>query len=275
MPRGERQFSTGAFARYFGIRKDTLLYYDSIGLFRPAGVRPNGYRYYTAAQLRPFGTLLSLREMNVPIRQVRRYFESHGPDGLVAMAREQMARIDEEMARLAATRALFAQVAADTQEALEAPLEQVQIRRLAQAWFFYGAPNPAPGPTDDAAWMDLLEQFMKQTGAPGAAPVGALLARADLERGQFSRVERLFLPVGPGRGTCRPAGDFAVFYYKGSYDGLAGAYGRMLAQVAAARWQPCGDAWEEYLIADLAAADPARFVTRLTLPVRRGARDGE
>ena len=43
----EKLYSTGEFAAYFGVKKDTLLYYDKIKLFCPAGVHRNGYRYYT------------------------------------------------------------------------------------------------------------------------------------------------------------------------------------------------------------------------------------
>ena len=38
----EKYFTTGEFAAYFGIRKDTLFYYDRIGLFQPEGVGDNG-----------------------------------------------------------------------------------------------------------------------------------------------------------------------------------------------------------------------------------------
>ncbi len=32
-----RTFTTGKFAKRFEVKKDTLLYYDKIGLFKPAG----------------------------------------------------------------------------------------------------------------------------------------------------------------------------------------------------------------------------------------------
>ncbi len=32
-----RTFTTGEFAKRFGVKKDTLLYYDKIDLFKPAG----------------------------------------------------------------------------------------------------------------------------------------------------------------------------------------------------------------------------------------------
>ena len=42
-------FSIGELARYQNISKQTLIFYDKIGLFRPAYVDPdNKYRYYKA-----------------------------------------------------------------------------------------------------------------------------------------------------------------------------------------------------------------------------------
>ena len=38
--------TTGELAKIMGITKETLFHYDEIGLFRPAIVLPNRYRYY-------------------------------------------------------------------------------------------------------------------------------------------------------------------------------------------------------------------------------------
>ena len=49
----EDYFSIGELSRYQNISKQTLIFYDKLGLFQPAYVDPNnGYRYYTA-RLRP------------------------------------------------------------------------------------------------------------------------------------------------------------------------------------------------------------------------------
>lgn len=45
-------FSIGEFSRLQNISRQTLIFYDKIGLFCPAYTNPNnGYRYYTAYQL--------------------------------------------------------------------------------------------------------------------------------------------------------------------------------------------------------------------------------
>ena len=48
-------FKTAEFAALCGVRKDTLLHYDHIGLLKPQWVGENGYRYYAAQQLRSEG----------------------------------------------------------------------------------------------------------------------------------------------------------------------------------------------------------------------------
>lgn len=47
-------FKTAEFAALCGVRKDTLLHYDHIGLLKPQWVGENGYRYYAAQQLRTY-----------------------------------------------------------------------------------------------------------------------------------------------------------------------------------------------------------------------------
>ena len=97
-------YSTGEFAAHFGIKKDTLFYYDKIGLFSPAGVKDNGYRYYTSAQIEPFRTLLSLRELNVPIKVLQDYFRQPSPEKLSDITERQLKQIETEMAKLAQIR---------------------------------------------------------------------------------------------------------------------------------------------------------------------------
>ena len=45
-------FSIGELSKQQNISRQTLIFYDRIGLFSPAWVDPeNGYRYYSASQL--------------------------------------------------------------------------------------------------------------------------------------------------------------------------------------------------------------------------------
>ena len=63
----EKLFTIGQFAALHNINKKTLMWYDEIGLFKPAVVKENGYRYYTYYQSSLLETILMLREGNLSL----------------------------------------------------------------------------------------------------------------------------------------------------------------------------------------------------------------
>ncbi len=46
MKKNKTYFTTGEFAKLFGIKKQTLFYYYQCGIFKPDLTGENGYRYY-------------------------------------------------------------------------------------------------------------------------------------------------------------------------------------------------------------------------------------
>ena len=74
-------FTIGQFAALHGINKKTLMWYDEIGLFKPAFIHEeNGYRLYSYYQSTELEVILLLRDMNVPIRDIQE-FMNPGAEG--------------------------------------------------------------------------------------------------------------------------------------------------------------------------------------------------
>ncbi|HEX5541544.1 MAG TPA: MerR family transcriptional regulator [Micromonospora sp.] len=63
----------GAFAKATGLSAKALRFYDQLGLLRPAAVdSSNGYRYYHPDQLLQARTISRLREIEMPLADIRR-----------------------------------------------------------------------------------------------------------------------------------------------------------------------------------------------------------
>ncbi len=238
----EKLYSTGEFAKYFGITKDTLLYYDKIKLFSPAGIKENGYRYYTTSQIDLFGTLLSLREMNVPINEIREYFQNPSPKKLNEMATIQMEKIEIEIKRL--------------QEIKELPPER----------FLYSKQNDCDSETSIQQWQDISGVFVQETNLKGTAFIGSILAEEDMKNGQFRRIDRLFVKSKNRSGKVRKGGSYAVFYYKGKIEELPEIYPYILEEIERLGYYLSGDAYEEYLITEL-STKKEEYVTKITIKV--------
>ena len=75
--------TTGEFAALMGVSKHTLFHYDDIGLFSPEYVAENGYRMYSRYQLETLETILMLRDLGMPLKEIRQFLQVRSPKELV------------------------------------------------------------------------------------------------------------------------------------------------------------------------------------------------
>ena len=88
------------FADLCGVSKDTLLYYDKIGLFSPELVAENGYRVYSLDQVHTFDLLLLLRDSRLPLKQMKTYLENRNTEEMLSLLRKQSRALKEQIGQL-------------------------------------------------------------------------------------------------------------------------------------------------------------------------------
>jgi DNA-binding transcriptional MerR regulator len=76
-------------ARLTGISVRTLHYYDDIGLLKPAQITRAGYRYYDESSLETLNQILFFRELEFPLKEIRRMLTSPDYDKGLAMRRQR------------------------------------------------------------------------------------------------------------------------------------------------------------------------------------------
>ena len=96
----ERYLTTGEFARLTGVTKHTLFHYDAIGLLCPEVKLDNGYRYYTFSQLDIFEIISSLKELNMPLQEIKAYVDGRTPESLLKLFERENLIIEERMQKL-------------------------------------------------------------------------------------------------------------------------------------------------------------------------------
>ena len=111
-------FTTGEFAALCGVTKHTLFHYDALGILSPARVGENGYRYYAPQQLEVFHVIETLRELDMPLSEIRAYLDRRSPGELVALLEREGALLDRKLRRLRQMRDLARQKAALIRSAL-------------------------------------------------------------------------------------------------------------------------------------------------------------
>lgn len=83
--KGKKYYTTGELARLFGIPKQTMMYYDKMGLLKPEFVAKNGYRYYATQQYLTLEIILFLRKIDISIPNIKYYLQNKSQDKIVRL----------------------------------------------------------------------------------------------------------------------------------------------------------------------------------------------
>ena len=99
-------FTIGQFAALHGINKKTLMWYDEIGLFQPAVIsEENGYRYYNYYQSSVLETILMLRDMKVPLADIKSFIKNRSAESMEILLKERIKELNTAIASMKAVRA--------------------------------------------------------------------------------------------------------------------------------------------------------------------------
>lgn len=184
-------FKITEFAKIASTNRKTLQYYDEIGLFSPAHVAENGYRYYSLLQLDRLALIAVLRDLGLPLREIRRYQERGSAEELEHLLEAQSTEIDRSMALLQRRKAMLTGLLEENRAFQRYGGKGFQVLAWEDMWFSRLLPEGREPPFVVNYLTDGLQtglfigngkQFLYQKRADGeiCAPGGTYLCLYDL-----------------------------------------------------------------------------------------------
>lgn len=263
-------FTTGEFARLCGVSKHTLFHYDEMGIFSPSGRRENGYRYYTLAQLEVFNVIATLKELGMPLRDIKAYLDRRSPGELVALLEREEAQLDEKIGALRRMRGLIHRKAALTREALDTDLDAIVLREEEEARYVLTPLPPLTSNRDTAMAISQHVLFREKHEIYSPYSIGAMIGLEEARAGAFetgyshfyTRVERA--PKGVLLFT-RPAGRYLSACHVGGYESVGEAYGRLIDYARAHGMDLQGPFFEDTLLDELSMEGYDNYVLQISI----------
>ena len=94
-------FSIGELSKFQNISKQTLIYYDKIGLFKPDYVdKTTGYRYYSAEQIDYLDTILIMKKIGFSLNKIKEHMKNYNIDNSLSLLRGQLEVIESQIKEL-------------------------------------------------------------------------------------------------------------------------------------------------------------------------------
>ena len=81
--------SAGEFAKLCKTTRDTLRYYDKMGILVPKKNDENGYNYYSPRQITSFYFISFYRALECPVKQLKEFMNEPGSDDFYKLINNQ------------------------------------------------------------------------------------------------------------------------------------------------------------------------------------------
>lgn len=95
-----RKLSISEMAQIHDITRQTLIYYDKIGLFKPDIIESNGYRYYSTTQIPQLREICFLRSIGMSLDDIRKNNAYNNSTTTIELLESQSSKLQKEIEQL-------------------------------------------------------------------------------------------------------------------------------------------------------------------------------
>jgi DNA-binding transcriptional MerR regulator len=266
----QAELTIGEFSRITHLSVKTLRHYHRVGLLEPDSVNEaTGYRYYGTTQVGAAHTIRRLRDLEMPIDDVRAVLAAPDVSARDALLATHLDRMQQQLTQTQSAVAAL-------RDLLERPRAGIEIEHRTVAAMPALAMHATVTPAELGAWwsstMVDLRDAVDAAGLEQTGPLGGVFDDELFTDEQGDAV--LYIPVSDPPATAGRASAFtvppaalAVATYLGPHDSVDRTYAALGLHVAAQKAGAAGPVREHYLVGALDTTDVAAWVTEICWPL--------
>lgn len=262
------------FAKIAGVSRQTLIYYDRIGLFSPAFIADNKYRMYSHNQVDNIGIITLLSYLGVPLKKIKEILTDISAETMERTLNYQLNAIQEKIDKLSVLKDM-------TQIRLEQIKEgktflskasNFSVKEIAEDIPIWGGDKINRNQNDigDETIISFFDGAEKN-GLPLIFSFGYIKNANDILRKNYNTVNRMWFRLKNKKfaNSFIPKGKYLVGYAKGDYGKTNYVYKDLLKYANENGITLTGNVYEEYLIDELSEKNPDNFLLQIRVKISR------
>lgn len=233
MDEKSKLLTIGQFAALHGINKKTLMWYDEIGLFKPAAVNPvNGYRCYNYYQSPILETVLLLRELDVSIGEIQDFMKNRSAQHMKKLLDEKIGELDLQIMHLQAVKQTLCNHQQNMTALLTMDLSEIAVVEKEERCLVT-VDIDKDITFEQEVELITAETARYQLGRLHDASYGSMIPVASIENGKFDDYTKLFIEI-PSLSQksglhIQPKGLYVRAFHKGGWDTIPRRYEEILS----------------------------------------------
>lgn len=268
-------FSIGELAKLQNISRQTLIFYDQIGLFCPAYTNPdNGYRYYSSSQLDYLDTICIMKKIGFSLEEIKTHMNSYSIDNSIIALRKQLTAIEREIDELQMVKSRVEHRCTQLEQAISIRDRSyaVTLETTKSQYILIQKVNK-PNSLEDAsiATKECFARSFKEH-LPIFFQSGAIVPYDCIKKKRYTEASHVFLPIDKvldSNGVVElPEGQCVCTYHIGDYKSIGTSYEQILTYCKESGIQIVSDSYEFAINDYLSTGDESEYITKILFYIK-------
>lgn len=263
----------GQFAALHKINKKTLMWYDEIGLLKPAYVKENGYRYYSYQQSAILETILMLRELNISLPEIQSFLSQRSAENLGKLIDQKISELHHTISHLKSIQHILSAYKQNITSLMNINLSEIDLihKEGAHLVCVHSAPDIS---FEKEVELVILEAKKYQLHRLHEVSYGSMIPVEKLYQKKYNEYDSLYITVPNAHPKSeqelhwQPAGTYLRAFCKGSWEKLPAKYEEILAYANKQGLSLTGYSYESG-INELVIDNINDYITQIEIPVRK------
>lgn len=262
--------TTGEFAKIVGVTKHTLFHYDQIGIFSPELKLDNDYRYYSILQLEVFEVISMLKELDMPLKEIKEYLNQRNPLHLVDLLELEEKIIQQKIQQLTNMKKWVQKKTSVIKRTLATDLNQIFVQQQPEQYLI----STLLDSLDDKSLtkeIGKLYSYCKSHGIRSPYGLGVTQKYSFIEEDIFNHYQMIYILLDEKPKKLpymtKPAGKYLCVYHQGSYQTIGASYKRLIDYAKVHQIQFISDFYEDVLLDEIAVKGYDNYVFQITINI--------
>lgn len=263
-------FSIGEISKMQNISRQTLIFYDRIGLFKPSFIDgQNGYRYYSSDQLDYLDTICIMKKIGFSLEEIKNQMSSFTTEHSINALFTQMTRIDQQIKELEMIRSRVDHRYQQLKQALFIQDEKgfVSVEKVDSQYILVKE-------VDSPYTLDMVSIATKECFAyafkehlPIYFQSGVVVPYKKILQQVYTEASLAFLSIENKQENDKvielPKGKCVCAYHKGDYLSVGKTYQRILSYCQNENLKIISDSYEFAINDYLSTGDEKEYITKI------------
>ncbi|MEH7383013.1 MerR family transcriptional regulator [Bacillus sp. JJ1533] len=267
--------TTGEFAKLCKVNKQTLIYYDQIGLLSPVFKNEKGYRYYSINQIELFFVIDLLKDLDMSLTDIQQYTQNKSPESFLTLMYQKREEIAKKRQELEMKEKLIETKIALMKEASQLDFNHITLEHLPEATLYLSRNIEN---ISDEEFVEVISEFIDELNElqlDTGYPIGGLTKREQILKGEFSKYSHLYIEQPhPKEGYPyfqAVKGDFLIGYHIGDDKSIHHTYKKLLSEMERLDLSLGDYVFEEYIYDTVVMNQKEQYITKIMIQVTKNS----